>query len=177
VGKLELIGLLNNLRRTLNSEAYCRMKAVCALIFMPNHHFGPEDKKKIDRMIVGEIGGTIEASFNDLLIVKTPGDKGTTFYLTFITRRGPKIDRVDLTVKKEDNNDDNSTGTKSDGSTGSSHSHESDEDAEDKDTEDEETEDELGDHLTDLKITAKDDDSDSDFEDAYNIGLTQELIF
>jgi hypothetical protein len=58
---------------------------------MPNHHFGPEDKKKIARMIVGEIGGTIEASFNDMLVVKTPGDKGSTFYLKFITGEHPRL--------------------------------------------------------------------------------------
>jgi hypothetical protein len=54
---------------------------------------------------------------------------------------------------------------------------ESDEDTEDEDTEDEdEDEEELADKLGDLKIKTKDDtDSDSDFEDAFGVGLTQEL--
>jgi hypothetical protein len=76
----------------LNSQAYHGGKTVSAVVFMPNHHFGPEGHKKIARMIVGEIGGTIEASFNDMLIVKTPGDKGSTFYIKFITG-APKIVR------------------------------------------------------------------------------------
>jgi hypothetical protein len=45
---------------------------------MPNHHFGPEDKKKIAWMIVGELGGTIEASFSNLIAVKTPGTLPST---------------------------------------------------------------------------------------------------
>jgi hypothetical protein len=107
VGKMELLGLVKDLRKTLNSQAYHGMKkAVSLLIYKPNCHLGPEDKKKIDRMIVGEIRATIEASLNNMLIVKTPGDKSTTFYLNFITGGGPKINSVDLTAKEDEDEDD-----------------------------------------------------------------------
>jgi hypothetical protein len=152
----------------MNLEAY-HGKSVTVLIFMLNHSFRPEDKKKINQMIVGQIRATIVASFTDLLIVKA---SGTTFYLNFITG-APKMHSFDLTAK--DNKDSSTkTTTKSDSSNGHDDVHN-----ETKEDEDMEEEDNLGDRLEDLRIKTKDDsyDTDSNFEDAYNVGLTQELDF
>jgi hypothetical protein len=78
VGKMELQGLVNDLKAELNNKTY-HGKSVAISIFMPNHHFGgQEDKKKIAWMIVGELGGTIEASFSNLIAVKTHGTTSTS---------------------------------------------------------------------------------------------------
>jgi hypothetical protein len=65
-------GLVNDLKAELNNKAF-HGKSVAISIFMPNCHFGgQEDKKMIACLIVGELGGTIEASFSNLIVCEDP---------------------------------------------------------------------------------------------------------